>query len=125
MAPSGPRGPSPSKSPSKSPQRQSAGASTTPTRRPSLFARARPGHASVVTSPVSSGASAAPVPNVHRGLGVSDSDGEFQLKLNRLAELVPDANRDVLAGYLRRAGDDILAIGLYIEDEKQGTIRMD
>ncbi|KAG9317264.1 hypothetical protein JVU11DRAFT_1458 [Chiua virens] len=33
------------------------------------------------------------------------------------------ADRNVLAIYLRRAGQDILAIGQYLEDEKNGTLQ--
>ena len=105
---------------SASPQRQSAGASTTsPTRRPSLFARARAGHSSVVTT------SAGGVASRTNAGAVNTSDPQFQQKVNRLADLIPHADRDVLAGYLRRAGEDILAIGQYIEDEKNGTLRRD
>ena len=56
---------------------------------------------------------------------MNTSDPQFQQKVNRLADLIPHADRDVLAGYLRRAGEDILAIGQYIEDEKNGTLRRD
>lgn len=50
-------------------------------------------------------------------------DPEFVRQVDKLVELVPHADRDVLAGYLRRAGQDILAIGQYLEDEKNGTLR--
>ncbi|KAG6911751.1 hypothetical protein DXG01_008001 [Tephrocybe rancida] len=50
-------------------------------------------------------------------------DPEFVRQVNKLVHLLPDADRDVLAGYLRRAGQDILAIGQYLEDEKNGTIK--
>jgi hypothetical protein len=52
-------------------------------------------------------------------------DPEFSHQVDKLADLLPHANRDILAGYLRRAGQDILAIGQYLEDEKNGTIRRD
>jgi hypothetical protein len=48
---------------------------------------------------------------------------EFARQVDKLAVLLPQADRSVLAGYLRRAGQDILAIGQYLEDEKNGTIR--
>ncbi|KAI9001148.1 hypothetical protein BD414DRAFT_532925 [Trametes punicea] len=83
-------------------QRQSAMA-----RRPSLFARARQGHASVVPS--------AP----------AAADPAFQRQVEKLAAILPHADREILAGYLRRAGEDILAIGQYLEDEKNGTLRRD
>jgi len=50
-------------------------------------------------------------------------DPEFVQQVDKLAVLLPHADRGVLAGYLRRAGQDILAIGQYLEDEKNGTIR--
>ncbi|RDB23266.1 hypothetical protein Hypma_009641 [Hypsizygus marmoreus] len=51
------------------------------------------------------------------------ADPEFVHQVDKLADLLPRADRDVLAGYLRRAGQDILAIGQYLEDEKNGTIK--
>ena len=48
---------------------------------------------------------------------------DFTRQVGRLAELLPHADKDVLAGYLRRAGQDILAIGQYLEDEKNGSVR--
>lgn len=48
---------------------------------------------------------------------------EFNRQVDKLAALLPKADRNVLAGYLRRAGQDILAIGQYLEDEKNGTLR--
>jgi hypothetical protein len=48
---------------------------------------------------------------------------DFTRQVERLADLLPHADKDVLAGYLRRAGQDILAIGQYLEDEKNGTVR--
>lgn len=48
---------------------------------------------------------------------------EFARQVDRLAELLPHADKDVLAGYLSRAGQDILAIGQYLEDEKNGNVR--
>ncbi|KAG6833811.1 hypothetical protein H0H87_011745 [Tephrocybe sp. NHM501043] len=51
------------------------------------------------------------------------ADPEFVRQVDKLVHLLPDADRDVLGGYLRRAGQDILAIGQYLEDEKNGTIK--
>ncbi|KAG5646470.1 hypothetical protein DXG03_003520 [Asterophora parasitica] len=51
------------------------------------------------------------------------ADPEFVRQVDKLVHLLPDADRAVLAGYLRRAGQDILAIGQYLEDEKNGTIK--
>jgi hypothetical protein len=53
------------------------------------------------------------------------ADPEFVRQVDKLAHLLPQADREVLSGYLRRAGQDILAIGQYLEDEKNGTIRRD
>ncbi|OBZ71787.1 hypothetical protein A0H81_08271 [Grifola frondosa] len=74
------------------------------TRRPSLFTRAR-------------AAPPAGKPAV--------VDPEFERQVEKLADLLPHADRNILAGYLRRAGQDILAIGQYLEDEKNGTLRRD
>ena len=50
---------------------------------------------------------------------------EFARQVDKLAALLPKADRTVLKGYLRRAGQDILAIGQYLEDEKNGSLRYD
>ncbi|KAF5369769.1 hypothetical protein D9758_001311 [Tetrapyrgos nigripes] len=50
---------------------------------------------------------------------------EFARQVDKLHDLLPQAEREVLAGYLRRAGQDVLAIGQYLEDEKCGRIRRD
>lgn len=50
---------------------------------------------------------------------------EFTLQVDKLCDLLPKADRTVLGGYLRRAGQDIVAIGQYLEDEKNGTLRYD
>lgn len=49
----------------------------------------------------------------------------FDKQVDKLADLLPHADKPVLAGYLRRSGQDILAIGQYLEDERNGTIRLD
>lgn len=65
------------------------------------------------------------------GVANSDSasnfkeDPEFISQVDKLADLLPQADRDVLAGYLHRAGSDLNAIGQYLEDEKNGTLRRD
>jgi hypothetical protein len=51
------------------------------------------------------------------------SDPDFSDQVDRLHALLPHADRDILAGYLRRTGQDMLAIGQYMEDERMGTIR--
>ncbi|PFH52633.1 hypothetical protein AMATHDRAFT_2028 [Amanita thiersii Skay4041] len=52
-------------------------------------------------------------------------DPEFSRQVDRLADLLPHADRNILAAYLRHAGQDILAIGQYLDDEKNGTLRTD
>ncbi|KAJ7095112.1 hypothetical protein B0H15DRAFT_774997 [Mycena belliarum] len=74
-------------------------------RRPSLF-----------TPPSSSSSSEA------RTSG-APADRDFERQVDKLADLLPQAERTVLAGYLRRAGQDILAIGQFLEDEKNGVLR--
>ena len=49
-------------------------------------------------------------------------DAQFNVQLDKLVHLLPHANRNVLSGYLRRSGQDILAVGKYLEDERNGTI---
>ncbi|KAL6306768.1 hypothetical protein BKA93DRAFT_138556 [Sparassis latifolia] len=80
------------------------------TRRPSLFTRSR-----AVPGPALGAGSAAPVTPTM-------STPEFERQVDKLADLLPHADRVILAGYLRRAGQDILAIGQYLEDEKNGTL---
>ena len=83
-------------------------------RRPSLFARAK-NHGQSHSSPQVGAVVVQPaMPNP-----------EFDRQVDKLADLLPHADRDILAGYLRRAGQDILAIGQYLEDEKNGTLRRD
>lgn len=57
--------------------------------------------------------------------GSPTDPGEFARQVDKLAALLPKADKIVLGGYLRRAGQDILAIGQYLEDEKNGTLRYD
>ena len=49
-------------------------------------------------------------------------DAQFNVQLDKLMHLLPHVDRNVLAGYLRRSGRDILAVGRYLEDEKNGSI---
>jgi len=49
-------------------------------------------------------------------------DAQFNIQLDKLVHLLPHADRNVLAGYLRRSGQDILAVGKYLEDEKNGSV---
>ncbi|EAU84506.2 hypothetical protein CC1G_00025 [Coprinopsis cinerea okayama7 len=51
------------------------------------------------------------------------SDPLFAEQVDKLHNVLPHADRSVLAGYLRRAGQDVLAIGQYLEDEKNGTLK--
>ena len=41
----------------------------------------------------------------------SHSEEEFNKQVSKLADLLPDADRTILAAYLRRCGQDMLAIG--------------
>ena len=50
-------------------------------------------------------------------------DPDLSQQVDKLHELLPQADRDILAGYLRHAGQDMLAIGQYLEDERMGTIQ--
>jgi len=76
-------------------------------------------------------ASVSPTPSADRGQGLGrrpsvvdvQADPEFAQQVDKLKALMPNADRDVLAGYLRRAGQDLLAIGQYLEDERMGTIQ--
>lgn len=54
-----------------------------------------------------------------------EENPEFARQVDQLADLLPQADRNVLAGYLRRSGQDILAIGQYLDDEKNGCVRRD
>ncbi|KAJ7276122.1 hypothetical protein B0H12DRAFT_4011 [Mycena haematopus] len=85
-------------------------------KRPSLFAPAS-------SSSVGSRSSQSPSRSGGRSSGTPDRDREFEKQVDKLSDLLPQADRDVLAGYLRRAGQDILAIGQYLEDEKNGVLR--
>lgn len=51
------------------------------------------------------------------------SDPDFVAQLNRLSDLLPHVDKNILAGYLKRSGMDVLAIGQYLEDERMNTIR--
>lgn len=77
------------------------------TRRPSLFTARR-------QSPEASNTSHAS--NIEEG-------PDFAIQVAKLQDLLPQVDKDVLAGYLRRAGSDLNAIGQYLEDEKNGTVQ--
>ena len=57
----------------------------------------------------------------------SESTEAFDRQVGKLSDLLPQADRTILAGYLRRAQnqDAMLAIGTYLDDEKQGRLRRD
>ncbi|CCL99172.1 uncharacterized protein FIBRA_01187 [Fibroporia radiculosa] len=92
------------------PGRQSAAG-----RRPSLFARARGQGAPPQVQPQAR--------TSHTARPPGPPDPDFERQVDKLADLLPHAERGVLAGYLRRAGQDILAIGQYLDDEKNGAVR--
>ncbi|KAF9495759.1 hypothetical protein BDN71DRAFT_1447214 [Pleurotus eryngii] len=56
-------------------------------------------------------------------LDIRHDSTDFMKQVDKLSDLLPHADKAVLAGYLRRAGQDMLAIGQYLEDEKNGAIR--
>ncbi|KAG6880411.1 hypothetical protein C0992_000013 [Termitomyces sp. T32_za158] len=56
-------------------------------------------------------------------IDIAPPDPEFVSQVDKLAHLLPGADRGVLEGYLRRAGKDILAIGQYLDDERNGTVK--
>ncbi|KAH6915439.1 hypothetical protein BKA70DRAFT_1258939 [Coprinopsis sp. MPI-PUGE-AT-0042] len=51
------------------------------------------------------------------------ADPVFAEQVDKLHSVLPHADRAVLATYLRRAGQDVLAIGQYLEDERNGTLK--
>jgi hypothetical protein len=53
------------------------------------------------------------------------NDPDFARQVNKLAEVLPQADKEILAGYLRRAGQDVVAIGQYLEDDRNGRLRRD
>ncbi|KAL5487812.1 hypothetical protein ACEPAI_5920 [Sanghuangporus weigelae] len=54
---------------------------------------------------------------------VAESASDIDVKTANLADLLPHADKGILAGYLRRAGGmDIVAIGRYLEDEEKGAL---
>jgi hypothetical protein len=55
----------------------------------------------------------------------SASEATFARQVDKLVDILPHVDREILAGYLRRAGQDMLAIGQYLEDEKNGAVRVD
>lgn len=61
--------------------------------------------------------------SIRRASSDTETDRDFAEQVEKLADLLPHADRGVLASYLRVTGQDMLAIGLYLEDEKNGTIR--
>ncbi|EJD01199.1 uncharacterized protein FOMMEDRAFT_88861 [Fomitiporia mediterranea MF3/22] len=79
-------------------------------------------HKSINRSP-----SVAP-PSMRNGMGNAGSvtPPDLEQKVGRLADLLPHADRKVLEGYLRRAGGmDMVAIGRYLDDEKNGLLIRD
>jgi len=50
-------------------------------------------------------------------------NADFSHQIDKLHALLPHADPHILAGYLRRAGQDMLALGQYMEDERNGTIQ--
>lgn len=49
---------------------------------------------------------------------------EFQKQLSHLVDLLPGADRDILSGYLERAGgQEMVAIGRYLDDQSNNVIQ--
>ncbi|KAL1743577.1 hypothetical protein HDZ31DRAFT_40629 [Schizophyllum fasciatum] len=111
--------PGPSGAMSDSGHSHTAHAHTSLLRRPSLSAMP-PLRASSSSPPKSAPAT------VKAGSGKAPrEDPEFKKQLDDLTNLLPDADRDVLAAYLRRTGQNMLALGQYLDDAKNGRIRRD
>ncbi|KAN0063054.1 hypothetical protein ACQY0O_004217 [Thecaphora frezii] len=54
---------------------------------------------------------------------VATTDAAFQEALNKLSDVLPDADRATLAHYLEKAkGNDLLAIGDYLQDQSLGRL---
>lgn len=94
----------------KAPSPNTSHRSSSINRRPSLFTARRPSPNGAISS---------------NSAGYLTEDQEFVSQVDKLADLLPQADRDILAGYLRRAGSDLNAIGQYLEDEKNSTLRHD
>ena len=65
--------------------------------------------------------------NIPGRTSMGSTPAEFSQQLEKLADLLPQADKDILAAYLRRArgNDPMLAINAYLEDERQGRLRTD
>ncbi|PWN30477.1 hypothetical protein BDZ90DRAFT_229498 [Jaminaea rosea] len=56
--------------------------------------------------------------------GAMEDRPEFKEALRKLVDVLPDADEDVLSGYLRRAaGNDLRAIGDYLGDQATGSLK--
>jgi hypothetical protein len=82
-------------------------------RRQSVFARASEGGSGPAPAGPRGPGSAA-----RNSMPFDETNPDFRRQIDKLADLLPHAERGVLAGYLRRAGSDMIALGQYIEDEK-------
>lgn len=58
-------------------------------------------------------------------MGLREGSPEFEKQAKKLCDLMPNADPRVLRGYLLRAGQDMVAIGQYLEDERKGCLRRD
>lgn len=65
----------------------------------------------------------APIPQSLPSIAPVLKDEEFDAQLTRLGDLLPHVEKNVLAIYLRRAGQDVKAVGMYIADEQAGRIQ--
>ncbi|KIO31027.1 hypothetical protein M407DRAFT_19908 [Tulasnella calospora MUT 4182] len=87
--------------------------------------RSAPTHVqSNVTGSTSSGTDLVPRSSLsYRTAGRTDAPSMFNTHLDKVSDVLPHVDRRILLGYLKRAGgDDIKAIGKYLEDERNGVV---
>ncbi|KAG8919276.1 hypothetical protein FRC01_001367 [Tulasnella sp. 417] len=76
------------------------------------------------TGSTSSGADLLPRSSLsYRTAGRTDATSMFSVNLDKVSDVLPHVDRRILAAYLKRAsGDDMKAIGKYLEDERNGVV---
>lgn len=88
--------------------------------------RSAPTHVqSNITGSTSSGADLVSRPSLssYRTAGRTDPPTLFNANLDKVSDVLPHVDRRILAAYLKRAGgDDIKAIGKYLEDDRNGVV---
>ena len=72
-------------------------------------------------------AAAAAAATANPAMKPTDGPGSlaFESTLRKMADVLPDADEDVLRGYLLRAGgsDEVRAIGEYLNDKALGNLK--